>query len=77
MSEELNYTRCDQEGCDNLAIYSCVWMRPQVYCHTHMMRVLGIAEAMGFPTVAATMRTLTPDEMLPEDDARDADHGGA
>jgi hypothetical protein len=37
-------------------------------CRFHTMQAIGMAEAMGFPTPAATVRELTPDEMLPDED---------
>lgn len=60
--------RCDQEGCQLPALFYCVWTKSQYYCFIHMQRVLNVADAMGFPTPAATMRNLEINEMVVRDE---------
>jgi hypothetical protein len=59
---------CDQEGCELPATHTYVWDRQLVACRIHAQGVLNIANAMGFPTPAATMRLMTIDEMAPDED---------
>lgn len=60
---------CDQKGCEFPATFTLVWTKHQCYCAIHTQTVLGVAEAMGFPTPAATVRPMTADEMMPEEDS--------
>lgn len=60
---------CNQKDCDMPATHTYVWTGKQIYsCMIHAQKALNIAEAMGFPTPAATMRPMTIDEMVHDDD---------
>lgn len=60
---------CDQAGCELLATHYYVWTGPQVACVIHAQKAEAIADMMGFPTVSRTMRELTVDEMMPEEES--------
>ena len=66
---------CDQNGCEFIATHTLVWAKHQCYCLFHTQHVLGLADFMGFPTPAATVRTMTPDEMYvgPDKPGEDSD----
>lgn len=61
---ENNERLCDQEGCELIATHTLVWAKHQYYCAPHTQKVLGVADFMGFPTPAATVRKLEAHEML-------------
>lgn len=69
MNNEPKLRKCNQEGCPIPATHTLVWTKYQYYCPIHVRTALGIADAMGFPTPANTVRQLEPDEMIIEDEA--------
>ncbi len=60
--------KCDQDECEITATHTLVWTKHQYYCPIHVNTALGIANAMGFPTPANTVRKLEPLEMILEED---------
>lgn len=68
MSDGMNVRKCDQEGCEYPATHTLVWTEHKYYCLIHANKALGIAAVMGFPTPERTVRQLTIDEMLIDDD---------
>ena len=54
---------CDNKNCDLIATHTLVWTGHQYYCAIHAQQALGLANHMGFPTPANTVRTLEPDEI--------------
>jgi hypothetical protein len=68
LDNETFYRKCDEATCEFPATYYVVWTKPRYYCPIHLQKVLAVADAMGFPTPAATVRRLTIDEMLPDED---------
>lgn len=65
-----SFRPCDQKDCPYPATHYLVWTKPQYYCLIHAQKMLNIGEAMGHPTPAATIRQLTIDEMLIDEDGR-------
>lgn len=59
---------CDQPGCELPATHAYVWDKPMVACILHAQMALQIANMMGFPTPANTLRELEIDEMFASDD---------
>jgi hypothetical protein len=65
--------KCDQDGCEFPATHYLVWTKPQHYCLIHAQTMLNVASAMGYPTPASTVRPLTMDEMLTDDETDTTD----
>lgn len=64
---DLGIRQCDQDGCKAVATHWLVWTAPMVCCVQHMEKAMHVAQMMGHPTPAATLRALTPDEQkLPD-----------
>lgn len=62
---------CDQDGCIIPATHTLVWTKQQYYCPVHLQKALGIAQFMGFPTPNNTVRELTIDERILNDEITD------
>jgi hypothetical protein len=60
----MNIRECDQKGCQLPATRTLVWDEHKYYCPIHVQTALRIAESMGFPTPARTVRKLTALEMI-------------
>lgn len=59
---------CDHVDCEFMATHWYVWTEPQVACLIHAQHAERLAAMMGFPTVGRTMRPMTIDEMMPENE---------
>jgi hypothetical protein len=62
----VEYRKCDQEGCDEPAIYTCVWMKQQYYCTEHLLRVVALGDFMGYPVPKNTVRFIAAHEAFIE-----------
>ncbi len=60
------YVVCDVVNCDLPATHTLVWTRQENCCAIHAQYTLRVADAMGFPTPANTVRELSADEMIKE-----------
>lgn len=58
---------CDNVDCDLVATHTLVFNQTMCYCIIHANQALTIADAMGYPTPALTVREMTLEEMMPED----------
>lgn len=59
----MDYRKCDQDGCDQEAIYACVWMKQQYYCTEHTQRVIA-----AMPMARNTLRFMSGYEAFVETD---------
>jgi hypothetical protein len=64
----MHLRKCDSKECENPATHWLVWTGPQFYCQDCAEKMLGVADAMGFPTPASTVRPLNTTEMLLTDE---------
>lgn len=60
---------CDNDTCELIATHTLVWTEQMHFCIVHANQALGLANMMGFPTPANTVRTMTPDEQMPESES--------
>lgn len=68
MSDETGFRKCGQKDCEFPATHWLVWTEPQYCCLIHAQSLLNVADAIGFPTPAATLRKLAPAEMFVDDE---------
>lgn len=61
------FRKCDEKTCEFPATHWMVWTKPQFYCLIHLNAMLNVANAIGYPTPATTVRALTIDEMITEE----------
>ena len=59
---------CSQDSCEQPAAFQYVWTKEMFACTEHMKKVLGIADAMGFPTPRLTAHPLVAKSKAPETD---------
>ncbi len=58
------FRKCDDKDCEMPATHYMVWTSPQYYCLVHLAGFLAVADAIGYPTPATTVRQLTITEMM-------------
>ena len=64
----MHLRKCDSKECENPATHWLVWTEPTFFCQNCAEKMLAVGRAIGVDTAEHTLRRLTNQEMLLEDE---------